>query len=466
MKVESIVIKYGLFIMVLFLSILIPFAILIDSIFLNVYRLHVNENVNELADKIVIVVRKTMMEEYYDYLSTITDEGILVFNEEEVIFSNYSHEFNTDSIITEDLLKILQNGEEFEKEQHDPITHEKYFFVGRPIIENNEFKGGVILFSSVDDIHQIMHAIRDWIIIAIIAAIILAFGYTIFLAKKLSRPLLKMEKATREIAKGKLNIKVEIKSNDEIGSLANAINHLSLELNNYRSNRSELLANISHELRTPISYLKGYAQVIKHGQYSNEGELRIYSAIIEKESERLAKLIEELFELSKMEEGMINFYIQSVDIEDVIESAVQKVKLKAMKKNISLSLLLESELPSIISDGLRLEQILLNLLENAINYTEKGSVIVEAKKEKTAILISVKDTGMGIPDEDLPFIFDRFHRVEKSRSRINGGTGLGLAIVFELVKYLDGQITVECELGKGSKFEIKLPYKIKNHKCY
>ncbi|PYF01859.1 sensor histidine kinase [Ureibacillus chungkukjangi] len=459
MKIRGIVVKFGLIIMLLFLSILIPFAILIDRIFLNVYSLHVNENVNELADKLEIAVSHSMKNEpeFYEYLSAITDEEIVVFNEKGVIISNHVFEFHTGTSIPKEWLKTMQKGEEFERERFDPITFEKYFFVGQPIMVSDEFKGGVLVFSSIDEIHQKMHAVRDWIIISIFAAIILALGYAIFLAKRLSKPLLKMETATREIARGNLSTKVQINSNDEIGSLASAINDLSIELNNYRTNRSELLANISHELRTPISYLKGYAQVIKDGQYKDEEELKVYSGIIEKESERLAKLIEELFELSKMEEGIINLYVQSIEVEEVIESALQKVELKAKKKNISLLYETEKGISSILTDGLRLEQILLNLLENAINYTEKGSISVETKKCKSGICITVEDTGLGIPEVDIPFIFDRFHRVEKSRSRHMGGTGLGLAIVFELVKQLEGTITVESELGKGSKFQLTLP---------
>jgi len=118
---------------------------------------------------------------------------------------------------------------------------------------------------------------------------------------------------------------------------------------------------------------------------------------------------------------------------------------------------IEEELPSILSDGTRIEQILLNLLENAISYTEKGTITVQATRRKENLFLTIKDTGMGIPKEDIPFIFDRFHRVEKSRSRQMGGTGLGLAIVYEMVKLLKGNITVESEGGVGTEFRLELP---------
>jgi signal transduction histidine kinase len=266
-----------------------------------------------------------------------------------------------------------------------------------------------------------------------------------------------MEKATRAIARGNLDTKVNVVSKDEVGSLAKAINDLSIELNNYRTNRSEFLANISHELRTPTSYLKGYAQLLRKHQYKNKEELESYSSIIESEADRLAKLIQDLFELSKMEEGHLELYLQHVDLEEIIEQSVKKVMLKAKEKNLDLSYNIEDELPLIFSDGSRIEQVLFNMLENAVNYTEKGSIYISAWLEKEHVCILIQDTGIGIPEDELPFIFDRFHRVEKSRSRKMGGTGLGLSIVSEIIKLLKGSIEVQSKSGNGTSFLISLP---------
>jgi signal transduction histidine kinase len=461
MKFNGIVMKLGSTIMFLFLVVLLPLGFFIDRIFLQVYTTQVHQNVNELSRNLVDTLNKIPETgpEFYEYLSLIAGKEIVVSNADGIITSNSVFEYTKDEPMPNELIRIMKEGKHFERNYKNSETDEHFFFVGRPIIQNETFQGGILVFSSVDEIHNNMHEIRNWIIRSIIGAVILALGYTFFVAKRLSKPMIEMEKATREIAKGNLNTQIQIHTKDEVGSLAQAINDLSIELNNYRVNRSELLANISHELRTPISYLKGYAQLINNHQYHDNDELESYARIIDKESDRLAKLIQDLFELSKMEEGKINLYMQSIDIEDVVESAVQKVKLKAMRKNIELVFKVDEELPSIISDGSRVEQILFNLLENSINYTDHGDIIVTAKNKKNSIIISIKDTGVGIPEEDLPFIFDRFHRVEKSRSREMGGTGLGLAIVAELVKQLKGSINVESELGNGSKFILSLPKK-------
>ncbi|MDF1507911.1 HAMP domain-containing sensor histidine kinase [Robertmurraya sp. DFI.2.37] len=463
MKVNGIFLKLGFIMMVLFLVILLPLGFIIDRIFLEIYSEQVHQNVNQHANKLKEALENNFRNDpkIFDYLTSTLDEEILIFDEKGVILSNPVLEFQKGQQIQHDLLQILREGKYFDRGYKSLETSEEFFFVGRPLIVEGKFSGGIFVFSSIDKIHQLMHSVRHWIIVSIIGSVILAFCYTLFVSRKFSKPLIEMEEATRKIAKGNLTTHIQIKSNDEIGSLGKAINKLSLELNNYRTNRSELLANISHELRTPISYLKGYAQLIKTHQYSDEKELESYSIIIENESDRLSKLIQDLFELSKMEEGKVKLYHQLVDIEELIDEATRKVKVKARRKDLEL-VIIKNTLPSIYSDGTRIHQILINLLENAIYYTEKGKIVVTAEQQNGFILITVKDTGIGIPEEDLPFIFDRFHRVEKSRSREMGGTGLGLAIVYELVKLLRGSVTVTSKYGYGTEFCVSLPLNIEH----
>lgn len=461
MKFNRITLKIGIIMMSLFLLILLPLGFIIDRIFLEVYSDQVHQNVNQYSNKLKNVLEKNNKfdQKLFDYLSSTTEREILVFDENGVILSDTVLDFNKGEKVQNDLIEMLRDGKYFDRGYTNPETNEDFFFVGRPLMVDEKFVGGVFVFSSIDTIHQLMHNIREWIIAAIICSILLALCFTLFISQKLSKPLLEMEKATREIAKGNLKTRIKVKSHDEIGSLGKAINDLSLELNNFRINRSELLANISHELRTPISYLKGYAQLIKNHQYHNQKELESYSIIIENESDRLAKLIQDLFDLSKMEEGKVTLHFQMVDLVDLIEEVTQKVTVKAIKKNLKMEVNFKNDIPLIYSDGARIEQILLNVLENAINYTNSGKVVVCTEKQNNFILIRIEDTGIGIPEDDLPFIFDRFHRVEKSRSREMGGTGLGLAIVYEMVKLLQGSVTVTSNYGKGTEFYIRFPLK-------
>lgn len=462
MKKDSIVTKLGLTIMLLFLTILIPFAIFIDRIFLNVYSLYLDENVRTLGDRIEIVVTETMKGDSNLYLKiqSLTDHDLAFFNEHGIVQSEGYLEYHQGSKISESWLARLEANEYLAGERVIPKTEENIYYVVKPFMEDGKFRGGVIIFSSISELHAKMHDVRDWIIRTIIGAIILALIYTIFLSWRLSRPLVEMEKTTREISKGNLETKVRVHSSDEVGSLAKAINDLSIELNDYRINRSEFLANISHELRTPTSYLKGYGNIIKNKLYQTPEELEKYAGIIESEANRLAKLIQELFELSKMEEGNVQLYRQYVDIDDLVESVVEKVALKAQDSNNNIRMNVHPDLHDIYTDGLRLEQILINLLENAVHYTDGGDIEIIAKQDYKQILFIIRDEGPGIPKEDLPLIFNRFHRVEKSRARNLGGSGLGLAIVAELTKHLKGEIHVVSTLGKGTCFTLSLPHKL------
>jgi len=274
-------------------------------------------------------------------------------------------------------------------------------------------------------------------------------------AHLLSRPLLQMQQATRKIAVGELETRLNISRDDEIGSLASAINNLAEDLQNYRDTRQEFFANISHELRTPITYLEGYSKVIKERLYSTEEERDQYLDVLHQEAKRLQHLVDDLFELSKMEEGKISLSLEWIDLAEVIDNAVHKVQLKASDKGLALSTNLNRSTSWVYGDGLRMEQVILNLLENSVRYTEQGEISIMLDQTDSYVFVTVKDTGIGIAAEELPYVFERFYRVEKSRSRQHGGTGLGLSIAKKLVELQGGEIFVNSRLSEGTSFEIR-----------
>jgi signal transduction histidine kinase len=207
-----------------------------------------------------------------------------------------------------------------------------------------------------------------------------------------------------------------------------------------------------------MTYLEGYANILKEGLYQTEEERIQYLDIIQKESMRVTRLIEDLFELSKIEEGKLTLHKEEIDLQEVLENVIQKVNLKANEKEIELDLSIDDGMESVYGDGLRMEQIFSNLLDNAIRYTERGTVKVSMEVvESKYVKVTIEDTGQGIPKDELPYIFERFYRVEKSRSRDYGGTGLGLSIVKNLIELQDGSIQVESEVGSGTRFEICFP---------
>lgn len=451
--------KWGALIMALFFIILVPLAVLIDRIFANVYTDYVDASVEKAATRAVMQLEKEdkLEPERINLMLSLSDDAIIVFDKNGKILSRSAYEFFEQDTIDSQWRQPLEAGQKsYTGSRTENATGARFHYVGKPLLKDGEYNGGVLVMSNVTSWYETMSQVRYWTLRGILMAILLALVYTILVSWKLSRPLVDMTEATRKIAKGQ-DTKVTVTSKDELGILGESINDLSVELNNYRKNRSELLANISHELRTPVSYLQGYAQLIENGQYRSEEELKKYAHIIDQESIRLSKLIQDVFDLSKMEEGMMTFYKQAVDIEELLEDAADKVRLKAHQKNLALEVAIQGPLQDIETDGMRFEQIIINLLQNAVNYTPQGTITLRAFEQKSTLIIEITDTGVGIPAEDIPFIFDRFHRVEKSRVRDKGGTGLGLAIVKALTEALDGAITVESKENIGTTFRLSFP---------
>lgn len=359
--------------------------------------------------------------------------------------------------LTNNELRQLSKGGPVQKNIEDGESNNVYLGYGHPIILSDTFQGSFFVLTSIDDVDEPVRKIRDLLTLSAVGAFFIGLGITFFLARKMSGPLLEMEQATREIARGNLDVRVNKLPNDELGSLGKAINDLAVETNQYRTNRSELFANISHELRTPITYLKGYANALKNNLYKTEEERRQYLSIIETESDHMLRLINDLFDLSKMEEGQINLQLEAVNVIEIIEASILKIGIELEKKGLKLVTEIDRDDLIIYADGNRLEQILINLLVNAIQYTSRGSIYIKAWGDRNTVHVVIEDTGIGIPEDELPLIFERFHRVEKSRSRDFGGTGLGLAIVKNLVEIQQGAISVSSERNKGTRFELSFP---------
>ncbi|WP_170287661.1 sensor histidine kinase [Aquibacillus halophilus] len=454
---NKIVLKLGGTIMVLFLVVLLPLGFVANQIFTNFYYSQVQEEIEELAQKYANTIISLDDESIVNMFKTLAD-----LTNKEIYITDAIGNVVADSgvritnLSNQDISQ-LSEGEPVQKRFDDSRTESSYLGSGYPIIQSDTFVGGFFVLASVSDVEEPVEKVQDLLILSAVGALFLALGFTFVLSKKMSDPLLEMEQATREIAKGNLDIRVNIRSDDEVGSLGRAINDLAVETNRYRSNRREFFANISHELRTPISYLKGYTQVLKEGLYRSDNERIQYLTILEGESERMVRLIDDLFDLSKMEEGKIDLQMKAINLTEVLETALLKVSMEVENKELALNKDIEGNIPFIKADSVRLEQIFTNLLGNAVRYTERGSITVRAWSEEKRMWVSIEDTGIGIPKEDLPLIFERFHRVEKSRSRELGGTGLGLAIVKNLIELQNGSITVSSELGKGTRFELRFP---------
>lgn len=232
--------------------------------------------------------------------------------------------------------------------------------------------------------------------------------------------------------------------------------HDITELKRLEQMRKDFVANVSHELKTPITSIKGFTETLLDGAMNDKNTLEAFLNIILQESGRLQTLIQDLLDLSKIEQQGFKLNIQTVDLVMMLNDVITILEGKANEKGISLMLETSGEHIIVEGDLYRLKQIFINLINNAITYTPNGGMVtVKIIENKKTVTAKVKDTGIGINKDEIPRIFERFYRVDKARSRNSGGTGLGLAIVKHLVEAHKGNISVQSQFGKGTEFTIE-----------
>ena len=286
-------------------------------------------------------------------------------------------------------------------------------------------------------------------------AVGIAVAFTFFLSRRILAPVKDLTLAARRLGQGDLSQRVQLKDKGEVQELAKAFNSMASDLEHAEKLRRNLVADVAHELRTPLSNIRGYLEAIRDRVIKPDAAT-IRS--LDEESILLSRLVEDLQELSLAESGELKLVYQAEDIAELIKQAVTRWQPSVAAKDMSLSLDLPDKLPPVNIDWQRISQVLHNLLENAVAHTGKGGTItVTATRQGDWIEVSVSDTGEGIPVEDLPNIFERFYRVDKSRTRATGGSGLGLTIAKRLVEAHGGKIEAQSELGRGSRFSFTIP---------
>ncbi|HKJ69294.1 MAG TPA: HAMP domain-containing sensor histidine kinase [bacterium] len=281
----------------------------------------------------------------------------------------------------------------------------------------------------------------------------------------LTRRLHRMAQVVRDFEQGDYDKRIDQTSDDEIGQLGRSFNQMAdtivanmEELKRTDHLRRELIANVSHDLRSPLASIQGYLETILMKESSLEPDKRRqFLEIILKDTEQLNKLVHELFELSKLDARETEPNLEPFPIAELVQDVVMKYTGKAKKAQVELDASIPSDVPLVSADIAMMERALSNLIENAIDYTpQDGKIRVGVERENGGVEITIEDTGIGIPEEDLPHIFDRFYRGVKSRPMKNGSTGLGLAITKKLLELHGSTITVQSEVGVGTRFTFSI----------
>ncbi|MBT2657408.1 HAMP domain-containing histidine kinase [Bacillus sp. ISL-18] len=324
-----------------------------------------------------------------------------------------------------------------------------------PVMVDKKIAGYVFMFQTTQKIRDLISELNKHFLLASLLTLLFTMMIIIFLTRYVTHPLIQMSEATKRISKGDLSVSLPKLGKDEIGDLGEAIKVLANDLEILKNERNEFLASISHELRTPLTYIKGYADIARRSNTTKEDKDH-YLEIIHEESVKLAKLVKELFNLAKMDENTFSIEKEEVHLSPYFQSIIEKVAPALKENEMRIELNCSEHLYAHI-DPIRFEQVILNLLDNARKYSEPGTkIIVSVWQVEGKTHIQVQDEGKGIPKEDLPRIFERFYRVDKSRTRALGGSGLGLSIVKQLVEAHGGTIEAVSSQSVGTTFKIIL----------
>jgi len=298
-------------------------------------------------------------------------------------------------------------------------------------------------------------AIDRFLIVGGLLAIGIALLLTFVLSRRMSSPIGALATTAGRLGRGELSHRVRLKEKGEVQVLAQAFNAMAADLEHAEQLRRNLVADVAHELRTPLSNIRGYLEAIHDGVVKPDAAT-IRS--LNEEAALLSRLVDELQELSLAEAGELKMVLQTEDVADLVKQVVASWQPQVAAKGISLSLDLPERLPKAKIDWQRISQVLHNLLENAVSHTgEGGTIVVAAARQGHWVEVSVADTGEGIPAADLPNVFERFYRVDRSRARATGGSGLGLTIAKRMVEAHGGKIEAQSKLGRGSRFSFTVP---------
>ena len=276
-----------------------------------------------------------------------------------------------------------------------------------------------------------------------------------WLSQRITRPLLRMEKVTQQFAAGDFSSRVPTLDIPEFDRLGHGFNRMANDLEGVEQRRRELVGDLTHELRTPLTIVRGYLEGLADGAVEPSPET--YGRLA-RETERLQRLVDDLQELSKLESGYLPIDGQPVSVVPLIWQVRDRFADQLLGiETLAITVDVPKSVPFVWGDPARIEQVLVNLLSNALRHTPQGEVKIQAYAEEKFVWVEVCDTGIGISAEDLPHVFERFWRADRSRDRTSGGSGLGLAICRRLVELQGGQITVRSQPGVGSTFSFSLP---------
>ncbi len=325
-----------------------------------------------------------------------------------------------------------------------------------PFTPESNGKIVIVVGHSTDAVKNVLASFRNTLGIPALVIVVLAGIGGLFLANRALKPVDRITRTARDIGEHDLSQRIEVPSNDELGRLASTLNKMIERLESAFERQRQFTADASHELRTPLAVIQAESTLALAKERA-EIEYRKSLEMVSLETSHMAAIIEKLLFLARSDSGKEPLNLEEVNLRKLLTDLISDLDVLALDKGLKLNFHPTADL-KVKGDRVKLRQLFLNLLENAIKYTPDGGSISTSviRQEKTA-MVAISDTGIGIPSEHLPHIFERFYRVDKARSRAEGGAGLGLAIAKNIAEIHGGKIEVESQVGKGSTFTVSLP---------
>lgn len=328
--------------------------------------------------------------------------------------------------------------------------------VGQPIRMEDKIIGAVFLSLPVPEIHQIRTDVIKIFLFSVCFVVVVALVFIYLMSNRLTKPLKMLNNAAKSIANGEFERRVNLNVDNEIGELGDTFNAMAESIEQLETMRRSFVANVSHELRTPMTTITGFIEGILDGTIPPERHEQ-YLKIVLDESKRLSRLVNDLLDISRMEQGKFKMEPREFDINEMVRLSVIKMEKRITEKQIQLTVGFKTENQSVYADKDSIQRVLTNLLDNAVKFTPEGGFIdISTGLENGKVFVSIQNSGMGIAKNELKHVFDRFYKTDKSRSLDKTGVGLGLFIVKSIMQNHGENIWAESEPGEYARFNFTL----------
>ncbi len=392
------------------------------------------------------------LNDFLKRIKTVTAAQIQIIDKEGHLLGDTISFPDGEILLSQDIEKALSGTPETWMGKDD-LAGETVLAVSYPVMQAGSIFGVIRAVSTLEGVDVLIGRVFLLLLLITVAITAACIVVSYILSSGIIRPITKITQVAEKMAQGDLDIRAPKTTRDEIGQLSDTLNHMAQELSNHEKLKDEFIASISHELRTPLTSIKGWAVTLRSMNDENPPEVTEGLTVIEKESDRLTELVEELLDFSRFAAGNITLNRKPVDFSVLLDYIRCQMTPKASRVGIEIHLECPENLPVVHVDENRMKQVLINLVDNAIRYSPaEGNVWIRAEAEAAVVVIQVSDEGCGMDDEEISKVTQRFYKGKNS-----SGNGLGLTICDEIVRMHGGELTIKSELTKGTTVSFTIP---------